>query len=586
MKTFIKYFLTFLFGFFVALGGLFVVILIAVSSMDYEQVSPEIAEKSVLKIELPSELSELSTEDPARELLAQISGNTLNLGLNQLKDAIRSAATNPKIQGIYLDAGSYNGGIAHSQEIRDELLEFKKSKKWIIAYSENYSEQGYFIATSADKVYLNPKGMMEFDGFSSEIVFFKGLMEKLGIEFQVFKVGKFKGAVEPYTEDKLSDANRSQIQQYLNDLYQHQIQQISKTRITHNKLLNVEFLNRISNEGLAFLPKQAESIGLVDALKYADEVESEIQNKVPGNSLVSLKKYLKIESEYSYSENRIAVLYADGEIVAGEGEVGQIGSTSFIKEIRKIKDDKNIKAVVLRVNSPGGSSFASDVIAREIELLKKVKPVVVSFSNVAASGGYYIACLGDSIFAQPNSITGSIGVFALIPNVQNMYTNKLGLKYETVQTGKESNLWRPDQPLNPAQSMKIQASIDQVYTDFIEIVAKGRKLPKDSVHNLAQGRVYSGIRAKKIGLIDDFGDLSRAIQSASKMAKIKEYRIDNYPEQKPLFEEWFEDELGVESSLNNYLNEIGIDKLTVKELKSIKNTQGIQCRMPWSIEIH
>ncbi len=586
MKTFIKYFLTFLFGFFVALGGLFIVILIAVSSIDYEQESPEIAEKSILKIELPTELSELSNEDPARELLAQISGNTLNLGLNQLKDAIKSAASNPKIKGIYLDAGSYYGGISHSQEIRNALLEFKKSKKWILAYSENYSEQGYFIATAADKVYLNPKGMLEFDGFSSEIVFFKGLMEKLGVEFQVFKVGKFKGAVEPYTADKLSDSNRAQIQQYLNDLYQYQIQQISQSRIAAHKQLDVNFLNKISNEGLAFLPKQAETIGLVDALKYADEVDSEIQSKVPGNTLVSLKKYLKIESEYSYSENRIAVLYADGEIVSGDGEVGQIGSTNFIKEIRKIKEDKNIKAVVLRVNSPGGSSFASDVIAREIELLKKVKPVVVSFSNVAASGGYYIACLGDSIFAQPNSITGSIGVFALIPNVQNMYTNKLGLKYETVQTGNESNLWRPDQPLNPSQSQKIQSSIDQVYDDFISIVSKGRKLPKDSVHAIAQGRVYSGIRAKEIGLIDDFGDLDRAVRSASKMAKVKEYRIDNYPQQKPLFEEWLNEEMGVENSMNEYLNHLGIDKLTIKELRSIKSNQGMQCRMPWSIEIH
>ena len=211
---------------------------------------------------------------------------------------------------------------------------------------------------------------------------------------------------------------------------------------------------------------------------------------------------------------------------------------------------------------------------------------MVSFSNVAASGGYYIACLGDSIFAQPNSITGSIGVFALIPNVQNMYTHKLGLKYETVQTGKESNLWRPDQPLNPTQSLKIQASIDQVYTDFIEIVAKGRKIPKDSVHNLAQGRVYSGIRAKEIGLIDEFGDLERAVQSASKMAKIKEFRIDNYPQQKPLFEEWLNEEMGVESSMNEYLYSLGVDKLTIKELRSIKSNQGIQCRLPWSIEIH
>jgi protease-4 len=212
--------------------------------------------------------------------------------------------------------------------------------------------------------------------------------------------------------------------------------------------------------------------------------------------------------------------------------------------------------------------------------------VVVSFSNVAASGGYYISCLGDSIFAQPNSITGSIGVFALIPNVQNLYTNKLGLKYETVQTGNESNLWRPDQPLNPSQSQKIQSSIDQVYDDFISVVSKGRKMPKDSVHNLAQGRVYSGIRAKEIGLIDDFGDLDRAVRSASKMAKVKEYRIDNYPQQKPLFEEWLNEEMGVENSLNEYLNQLGVDKLTIKELRSIKSNQGMQCRMPWSIEIH
>ncbi len=581
MKTFIKYFLTFLFGFFVALGGLFIVILLAVSSMDYEQESPEISDKSILKIELPTELAELSNEDPARELLAQISGNTINLGLNQLKDVLKNAAIDTKIKGIYLDAGSYYGGIAHSEEIRNALLEFKKSKKWIIAYSENYSEQGYYIATVADKLYLNPKGSLEFDGFSSEIVFFKGLMDKLGIEFQVFKVGKFKGAVEPYTENQLSEANRLQIQEYLNDLYDFQLHNIANSRKK-----NYDDLRKLSDEGLAFLPNKAMSSGLVDNLKYQDEVEADIKGKVPGNQLVSLKKYLKIGGEYSYSENRIAVLHADGEIVSGKGDIGQIGSESFIKEIRKIKDDKNIKAVVLRVNSPGGSSFASDVIAREIELLKKEKPVVVSFSNVAASGGYYIACLGDSIFAMPNSITGSIGVFALIPNVQNMYSNKLGLKYETVQTGKESNLWRPDRPLNETQSKKIQTSIDQVYDDFISIVARGRKISKDSVNILAQGRVYSGIQAKRIGLIDEFGDVNRAVQSASIMAKLKEFRIDNYPQQKPLFEEWLNEEMGVESSMNEYLSKIGVDKLTIKELKSIKSTQGIQSRMPWSIEIH
>lgn len=581
MKTFIKYFLTFLFGFFVALGGLFIIILLAVSSMDYEQESPEISEKSILKIELPAELAELSNEDPAREFLAQISGNNINLGINQLKEALKNAAKDNKIKGIYLDAGSYYGGVAHSEEVRNALLEFKKSKKWIIAYSENYSEQGYYIATAADKVYLNPKGSLEFDGFSSEIVFFKGLMEKLGIEFQVFKVGKFKGAVEPYTENQLSEANRTQIQEYLNDLYDFQLKNIAHSRKTTHASLR-----KISDEGLAFLPQQAQSAGLVDELKYQDEVEAIIKGKVPGNQMVSLKKYLKVGSEYSYSENRIAVLHADGEIVSGKGEMGQIGSESFIQEIRKIKEDKSIKAVVLRVNSPGGSSFASDVIAREIELLKKVKPVVVSFSNVAASGGYYIACLGDSIFAMPNSITGSIGVFALIPNVQNMYSNKLGLKYETVQTGKESTLWRPDRALNESQSLKIQTSINQVYDDFISIVAKGRKMPKDSVNQLAQGRVYSGIQAKKNGLIDEFGDVHRAILSASKMAKVKEYRVDNYPQPKPLFEEWLNEEMGVESSMNDYLSKMGIDKLTIKELRSIKSTQGIQSRMPWSIEIH
>ncbi len=581
MKTFIKYFLTFLFGFFVALGGLFIIILLAVSSMDYEQESPEISEKSILKIELPAELAELSNEDPAREFLAQISGNNINLGINQLKEALKNAAKDNKIKGIYLDAGSYYGGVAHSEEVRNALLEFKKSKKWIIAYSENYSEQGYYIATAADKVYLNPKGSLEFDGFSSEIVFFKGLMEKLGIEFQVFKVGKFKGAVEPYTENQLSEANRTQIQEYLNDLYDFQLKNIAHSRKTTHASLR-----KISDEGLAYLPQQAQSAGLVDELKYQDEVEAIIKGKVPGNQMVSLKKYLKVGSEYSYSENRIAVLHADGEIVSGKGEMGQIGSESFIQEIRKIKEDKSIKAVVLRVNSPGGSSFASDVIAREIELLKKVKPVVVSFSNVAASGGYYIACLGDSIFAMPNSITGSIGVFALIPNVQNMYSNKLGLKYETVQTGKESTLWRPDRALNESQSLKIQTSINQVYDDFISIVAKGRKMPKDSVNQLAQGRVYSGIQAKKNGLIDEFGDVHRAILSASKMAKVKEYRVDNYPQPKPLFEEWLNEEMGVESSMNDYLSKMGIDKLTIKELRSIKSTQGIQSRMPWSIEIH
>jgi protease-4 len=302
-----------------------------------------------------------------------------------------------------------------------------------------------------------------------------------------------------------------------------------------------------------------------------------------------LRKFLKNEVEYKYSENKIAILYAEGEIVSGVSSQsgGQIASDDLVKEIRKIRNNDQIKALVLRVNSPGGSSLASDVISREIELTKKKMPVIVSFGNVAASGGYYISCLADSIFAQPNSITGSIGVFALFPNTQKLYKEKFGLTYESVNTGDNSELWRPDQGISRVQGAKIQAMVNQIYDDFLSVVSKGRKMNKEAVHEIAQGRVYSGLRAQELGLIDGVGGIDRAIKSASKKANLKEYKITIYPEPKNPFEallgEEFSDAFAKQQL--KFAEELGIHSSVIQELQTIKSMQGFQMRLPWSMDI-
>ena len=581
MRKFLKYFITFLVGVFVGIGSLVLLVVISIASLNSTKEPEQIKENSVLKIELPPEITEKSDNDPLIDFFSQISDNS-QLSMSELRKIFSQAQNDNKIKGIILEPGMYSGGFANAEEIRSLIDSFRGKGKWVYSYGEAYSEVGYYIASACTKVYLNPKGLMEFNGLSSNVVMMKGLFDKMGIDFQVFKVGKFKGAVEPFTQTTLSVDNKNQILGYLNSLYKHQIEKIAVSRKKNKDSLWTQAM-----AGNIFTAKQSESAGLVDDLSYEDEFLNQVNTLAKDFNTVKTKNYLTAVGDGEYSEDKIAVLYVDGEIIVGKSSSNQeVGSVSLVKEIRKLKEDKTVKAIVLRVNSPGGSSLASDVIAREIELTKKVKPVIVSFGNVAASGGYYISCLADSIFASPNSITGSIGVFALIINTKNLYTEKLGLTYENVNLGTMTDMWRPDQPLNTAQSNMVQNMVEEIYDDFITVVSRGRKITKERVMEIAQGRVYSGQDALNIELIDGIGGLDRAILSAKRKAKISNARIEEYPKSTSPFEEFFNEEFNSSVSSAKILQEFGINASTANQLQKVKNYQGFQTRLPWSIEIH
>ena len=581
MKKFLKYFLVLLGGFAIGIITLILVFAIAISSFKIgEENEIKIQENTVLTLTLPTEIRDQGIEDPFSELFGN-SDESNTLGLNDLKEIFQRAAVDSKIKGIVLKPGLYSGGLANADEIRSYIKEFRKSSKWVISYGELYTEQGFYVGSACNEIYVNPKGMLEFNGLSSNIVMYKGLMEKLGVNFQVFKVGKFKGAVEPFILDKLSEENKFQIKTYLESLYKHQVAEIALSR---NK--NYDSTWNLAMKGSVFMAKDAKLNGLVDDLLYENQIWDKIKNKSKEYHKIGFDKYLKSEDNYKYSENQIAVIYASGEITPGSSNSDDgIASETFIKEIIKAKNDNSVKAIVIRVNSPGGSSMASDIIANEIKIAKTIKPVIISFGNVAASGGYYISCVADSIFALPNTLTGSIGVFAMIANTENLFGQKLGLKYESVNVGDMAEIWRPDQPLNAAQSMMMQKAVDEIYDDFITIVSDGRHIEKNRVDELAQGRVYSGIDALNLKLIDGIGGLDRAILAASRKAKLKDYRVIEFPENKSFIDKLINKTTDNESKIETLMSQMGMSAKTIREIKSVQNLQGFQTRIPWSIEI-
>lgn len=512
-------------------------------------------------------------------------GGDNSAGLVNLKKAIAEAKTNENIKGIYLNAGLFGAGQAGLLELREALQDFKESGKFIVAYDEAYSEGGYFLASVADEIYLNPLGGIDFNGFSSEGIFLKGFFEKVGIKPEVFRVGEFKSAVEPFILDKMSPENRLQTQYFLDDINNHALGLIAKSRgIAQDSLV------RINQQMLVRKPKDAVTYKLATALKYEDEVHSILKEKL------GLKEEDQIEtinatdlggmakSKNISSSNRIAVILAEGDIVDGNVE-GAISSEKFAKEIRKARKDENIKAIVLRVNSPGGSILASDVIWREMSEAKKVKPVIVSMGEVAASGGYYISAPADTIVAQPNTITGSIGIFGILFNVQELVNDKLGVTTDVVSTGELSDFGNMGRPLTEVERTIIQSSVEDGYETFISRVAEGRGMHPDSVRKVASGRVWTGTQAKARGLVDVLGGLDTAIGIAA--AKIKageDYRVVYYPEKKPWFEELmvsFSDKVQVRI----LQTQLGEQYLLYQKIQKLKNYQGVQVRMPQEMVI-
>ena len=589
MRQFFKYVFATVVGILIStvlIAILFIAIIsAAVSSMDSNK-STDIADNSVLYLNLDQNIQERTPAKGFDDLpvIGSASGSK-SIGFYDFILALKRAKTDDRIKGIYLTVSSPSAGKATLKEIRDALIDFKKSHKQIIAYSEIYTQDAYYLASVADKVYLNPQGSLEFKGFSSQLTFFKGAMEKLGIEAQIVRVGNYKSAVEPFTTDKMSEYNRAQVTAYLGGIYETFLSGISASRDIPADTLAV-----MANTYRIQQPADAVSAKLVDALQYKDEVIDQLR-RLTGKeqqenlSTVSINDYAANQKpENSDSKNKIAVIYANGDITGGEGSDASIGSERISRAIRKARLDDKISAIVLRVNSGGGSALASDVIWREVLLSKKVKPVIASFGDVAASGGYYIGCAADSIFVQPNTITGSIGVFGIIPNFQNLLTGKLGLTFDGVKTAQYADIMSTNRPMTPGERMIIQQGVNQVYDTFITRVADGRKRPKSYIDSIAGGHVWIGTDAVRIGLADRIGNFRDALNAAAKKAKLSEYRIVEYPQKTDALKSLLSD---AGDNVRTYYakREFGENYMLYEQMKKAMLQSGIQTRLPFSISV-
>ncbi len=585
MKTFLKNVLSTIVG--VVLSVVVVVLLfigiISITISSFDNKESKVDPNSILKIDLTSSIVERASDNPFENLSFTNTDPQKELELKSVLDNIEKAKIDDRIKGIYLSSPFVNAGLSQTEEIRNKLLDFKKSEKFIISYAENYSQNGYYLSSVADEIYLNPEGVFQLKGLSAQVMFFKGLLEKLDIQAQVIRHGKFKSAIEPFTLDKMSKANREQISLLLTTISDNILDSIaSQRRLT---LSRVEEL--ADNLELNTAENCLEN-NLVDALIYQDELENKLKSILGEEEklkLISLTKYknAKVKKEGKISRDKIAIIYATGEINSGKGNLKSIGSETTAKAIKKAREDEKVKAIVLRVNSPGGSALASDVIWRETILAKAKKPFVISMGDVAASGGYYISCAADTIVANPTTITGSIGVFGLIPNLQQFYKNKLGITLDTVNTHKYADMG-VNRALSSFERAKIKEVIEDIYSTFISHVAEGRDMSTAVVNDIGQGRVWSGYDAKQRGLVDVLGGLETAIDIAAELAKLSDYRIVSLPKKEDPLETFIKEMTGEESKyIANYL---GVDSKFVKSVENLLKGDKIQARMPFILEIN
>ena len=582
MKDFIKYTMATVVG--LVLVSIIMGILTFVSMAGMiasEGMSSPIEKKSVLRITLKGSITERAGEENP---LSKLGGETTQqIALDQALQALEKAAKNDKIEGIYMEGGILSAYPAEVQELRQALLKFKKSGKWIIAYADTYSRSAYYLCSVADKVYLNPIGMLDWSGLSSNPMFFTGLMKKLGIKMQVFKVGTYKSAVEPYIAEQMSDANREQVSSYQQSIWNNMLKDVAKSRKT-----TAEALNSLA-DSMTILsgPEASVKGGLVDKLCYQDEVKKILKNKAKMEEdeslrFVSISDVALSEELNDKVDDEIAVYYAYGEIkediTGGFAQESAITSKQMTKDLQELREDDDVKAVVLRVNSPGGSAYASEQIWREVQLLSKEKPVIVSMGALAASGGYYISCGANKIFAEPTTLTGSIGIFGMIPDATELLTDKLGLSFDVVKTNAHSDFGAMGRPLNESECRLMQAYINQGYELFTGRVAQGRKISQDSVKAIAEGRVWTGEQAMKIGLVDKLGNLNDAIAAAAKAAKIEKYSVGRYPEPAPWFASLLQEKKAdyMDSQMRSALGEF---YPAFSLIRNLKNQDAIQARM-------
>ncbi|HNP98239.1 MAG TPA: signal peptide peptidase SppA [Bacteroidia bacterium] len=589
MKQFFKFMFASMLGFFLSLFLIMIVSIIVISgvvSAVKSDTEISVQDNSILQLTFNREIKERSTNNPFEGFDL---GNLVperDLGLDDILKNIKKAKRDSRIRGIYLDLTSLQAGMATVEEIRNALLDFKQSRKIIYAYSEGYSQGAYYLASVADRIYLNPTGSVDFKGLHAELMFFKGTLDKLEIEPQIIRHGKYKSAVEPFLLDKMSPENREQMNDMVSALWSNTVSNIAVAR-----KLSVDQVQEIADKYACRNANGALASGLVDKISYYDQVLSDFrkvtgQNEKDNVRFIAIRKYDKafVKAEKEWSNQKIAVIYAAGDIVSGKGQEDEIGSDKLAASIRKARLDSSIKAIVLRVNSPGGSALASDVIWRETVLARQAKPLIVSMGDYAASGGYYISCAADTIVAQPNTITGSIGVFGLMFNAQKLFNNKLGITFDTVKTARYADIGSSTRPLRADEREIVQSEVDDIYETFISHVSEGRGIDKAKVDSIGQGRVWSGVEALDLGLVDVIGGIQTAIDIAAKKAHLDNYRTIALPEQKEFFEKIVED-LNAEARTGILKQELGEQYNYFENIKNAVRQNGVLARMPVGIEI-
>jgi len=589
MKEFFKFMLASILGIMIA-GVLLLLIAIGIISamVSVSEEPAVVSANSMLMLKFDYDIVDRAKSNPLEGLAFGMFEGEKTVGLNDLLDCIRKAKTDDNIKGIYLNPTDILAGMATVEEIRAALKDFKTSGKFVYAYGEYLSQKAYYLVTVADSLVMNPQGSVDFRGLGGERSFYKKGLEKLGIEVQIVRHGKFKAAVEPFLLDKMSDENRLQTETYLKSIWHEMLMDISASR-----KLSFDELNDVADMVATFRKADfAQEKKLVDRLKYKDQVIGDLK-KLTGTEekddikAIDIHKYIKVPEQIvkkTLARKKIAVIYASGSIdanVSGDG----IKSEELSKTIREARRDSSIKAIVLRINSPGGSAYGSEVIWREVKLAAEAKPVIASMGDVAASGGYYIACAADTILADRTTITGSIGIFGIIPNVQKLMTDKLGITQDVVTTNEHSDMLSLTRPMSAFERNLMQERIEDGYQTFITRVGEGRRMNVSSVDSIGQGRVWAATNAKEVKLIDSYGGLTEAIALAKKMAKLDNYRIVNLPKQKDTFEELMKGFSG--SAKASFMKEeLGENYKYYQQLHNIISQKGIMARMPYDIDIH
>lgn len=546
----------------------------------------QVKQNSVLHLELDGPINELQLNDPLAGLFP--GAGDRNIGLMQLKMAIEKAKSNDNIKGIYLECGYARAGFSTIEEIRESLIDFRKSGKFVVAYNETMSEGAYYLATAADAIYLNPEGDVEFNGLAIEVTFFKRLFDKLEIKPQVFRVGEFKSAVEPFMLEQMSPENELQLTELANSINDAMIERISEAR-----KISVEKLREMSDNMQVRTARIAKEFGLVDELYYNDEFNDELRRRLgigEGDNInfISYKNFEQVAGSYNKSKNEIAVIVADGTIMPGESSSQDqiIGGESFVKEIRKARKNNKIKAIIIRINSPGGEFRASDMMWREIQLARNDKPVIASMSDYAASGGYYMAMGCDTIVAQPHTITGSIGIFGMMLDMSGFFSDKLGITFDEVRTGNYGDMYTITRPLTPGEREYWQKNLDEHYDTFTRKAAEGRDMPQEELLKVASGRVWTGSQAKERKLVDVVGGFNDAVRIAAGAAGVgDDYRVRYYPEPRTFLEELLsrsKDDAGIRVMQE----QLGEHYQYIRQLQKLKTFQGEQARMPFELTLH